>query len=132
MKLVLLLNVIIKTPKKSLGQICPPPQIQLSWIYSPIQLGLKWKICAPMSNTLASILFLLNYFVTRYHCLFAFCLTIHGFLNIHDKIRPIMVSHKDPLCSRNIIAFEWQVQIMAIKGLFKVKLPPTACSSSDY
>ena len=41
-----------------------------------------------------------------------------------------MVSHKDPLCSRNIIAFEWQVQIMAIKGLFKVKLPPTACSSS--
>ena len=52
------------------------------------------------------------------------------FLNIHDEIRTIMVSHKDPLCSRNIIAFEWQVQIMAIKGLFKVKLPPTACSSS--
>ena len=40
MKLVFLLNLIIKTPKKSSGQICPAPQIQLSRIYSPIQLGL--------------------------------------------------------------------------------------------
>ena len=32
-----------KTPKKSLGQICPPPPpIQLRWIYPPIQLGLRY------------------------------------------------------------------------------------------
>ena len=41
-RLVLLLNLIIKKHHKKLrGKSAPPPQLQLSWIYPQIKLGLK-------------------------------------------------------------------------------------------
>ena len=49
-KISFVLNLIIKSPKTSSGQISPPPPIQLRWIHPPIQLGLKHAVTGVQLN----------------------------------------------------------------------------------